>query len=258
MEAHLQTRPGGRTLTAAKKRVRICFNLLFHRGYPLYRPVYFLYKRFSDREKLRFLAETVRPGMTVLDIGANIGFYAKILSKLVGETGVVYAFEPEQLNFERMRANTQGLQNLKLVRAAVGSKTQKLKLYVSDDMNVDHHTYDNGRSRRAVEVDCVALDDYLAAVRTVDFVKIDVQGFDCEAIRGARELLKRSSNVKLLGEFWPFGLKNSGTLPSSYLQLLKDLGFSVEFLGLHGREGINFDEEAGDRDFYTDFVAIKK
>jgi FkbM family methyltransferase len=194
----------------------------------------------------------------VLDIGANIGFYAKILSKLVGETGVVYAFEPEQLNFERMRANTQGLQNLKLVRAAVGSKTQKLKLYVSDDMNVDHHTYDNGRSRRAVEVDCVALDDYLAAVRTVDFVKIDVQGFDCEAIRGARELLKRSSNVKLLGEFWPFGLKNSGTLPSSYLQLLKDLGFSVEFLGLHGREGINFDEEAGDRDFYTDFVAIKK
>jgi FkbM family methyltransferase len=245
-------------LAALKKRLLIFFNLLFRRAYPLYRPVYFVYKRLSDREKLRYLEETVRPGMTVLDIGANIGFYTRFLSKLVGETGVVYAFEPDQLNFERMCANTQGLQNVKLVRAAVGSKTRKLKLYVSDDMNVDHHTYDNGEARRAVEVECVALDDYLATMRAVDFVKIDIQGFDCEAIRGARELLKRSLNVKLLGELWPFGLKKSGTLPSSYLQLLKDMGFSVELLGLHGREGINFDEEPGDRDFYTDFVAIKK
>jgi FkbM family methyltransferase len=244
--------------TALKKRVFIFLNRLFRRTYPLYKSAYFLYKRLSDREKLRYLEETVRPGMTVLDIGANIGFYTRFLSKLVGETGVVYAFEPDQLNFERMRANTQGLQNVKLVQAAVGSTTQKLKLYVSDDMNVDHHTYDNGESRRTVEVDCVALDDYLATVRTVDLVKIDIQGFDCEAIRGARELLKRSSSVKLLGEFWPFGLKNSGTLPSIYLQLLKDLGFSVELLGLSGKEGVNFDDEVGDRDFYTDFVAIRK
>ena len=60
-------------------------NSVYKRAFPVYKVLYFFYKRISDRGKIRLIRKWVRPGMTAIDVGANIGFYTMRLSRLVGE-----------------------------------------------------------------------------------------------------------------------------------------------------------------------------
>jgi FkbM family methyltransferase len=193
--------------------------------------------------------------MTVLDIGANIGFYATLFSKLVGEKGNVIAFEPDALNFKHLRATTRKLANVTVRQLACAEKTRKLKLYLSDKFNVDHQAFDAGENRKCVETQSVSIDDYLNNNEKVDFIKIDIQGYDFYAIKGAAETIKNSSSLAILGEFWPYALNKAGVRPNEYLDLLGGLGFSVHISDVDTHD--NFDEKVHDRYFYTDFYAVK-
>src|ERR1700728_4292554 len=85
---------------------------MYKKAYGIYQPAYFLWKRYRDRELISFLEKHVKPGMTVVDIGANIGFYSVLFSKLVGEKGSVHAFEPDSTNFKHLVSNTRKLKNV--------------------------------------------------------------------------------------------------------------------------------------------------
>jgi FkbM family methyltransferase len=193
--------------------------------------------------------------MTVLDIGANIGFYSTLFSKLVGRKGNVIAFEPDTINFKHLRENTRKLANVTVRPLACAEKTRKLKLYLSDKFNVDHQTFDSGEGRKCVETEAISIDDYLNDNKKVDFIKIDVQGYDFYAIRGAAETIKNSSSLVILGELWPYALNKAGVRPNEYLKLLGSLGFSVQIPDADKYD--NFDEKVNDRYFYTDFYAVK-
>jgi FkbM family methyltransferase len=232
-----------------------CFNGLYKHFYFLYKPLYFLYKNISDREKINLIKKSIEPGMTVLDIGANIGFYTTLLSTLVGEKGHVIAFEPDALNFKHLRENTRKLANVTVRQLACAEKTRKLKLYLSDTFNVDHQTFDSGEGRKYVEIESVSIDDYLNNKEKVDFIKIDVQGYDFYAIKGAAETIKNSSSLAILGELWPYALNKAGVRPNDYLELLGSLGFSVQIPDVDKPD--NFDEKMHDRYFYTDFYAVR-
>jgi len=203
-------------------------NMIYKKFYFLYKPLYFFYKRLSDGKKIKSLKEVVKPGMRVLDIGANIGFYTILLSELVGDRGLVYAFEPDENNFSHLKRNTVSLKNVALNNVAVSDKSGKLKLYLSDDLNVDHNTYDSGENRKSVEVDALALDDYFSHGETIDFVKIDIQGFDFYALNGAKNLISRSGRMSILSEYWPYGLNKAGVKPRDYIDLLKELNFAID------------------------------
>ena len=135
-------------------------NMIYKKAFFIYETFYFFYKRFSDNSKIKELKKIIKPGMTVLDIGANIGFYSKLFSKLVGAEGRVYSFEPEEENFEYLKKNTKECNNVVINKMAVSDKSGKMKLYISDDLNVDHNVYDNGEGRKTCEIDAVSLDDY--------------------------------------------------------------------------------------------------
>ncbi len=89
----------------------------------------------NEREEIDFLKRVVKPGMVVLDIGANIGFYTRIFSKLVGKEGRVYAFEPERNNYRNLKKLCRDLNNVTLNNVAVGEKNGKIKLYLSEKLN---------------------------------------------------------------------------------------------------------------------------
>lgn len=214
-------------------------NKLYERCYPIYFPLYAAYKAFSDRAERRLFRQLVQPGMTVVDVGGNIGIYTRYFAKLNGPTGRVHSFEPGPSNFEHLKENTRGLANVALNHAAVGERNGVIKLFISDELNVDHRTFDSGDGRRSIDVPVVSLDDYFKPGEKVDFIKIDVQGYEWSVLQGARRVLAENADVKILVEYWPWGLKKAAAEPSDLLNLFKSLGFRISKVSDSGTEAFD-------------------
>jgi FkbM family methyltransferase len=172
----------------------------------------------------------VGPDNVVLDIGAHIGYYTLIFANLVGRQGKVFAFEPVPSNFALLQKNVQlnGYHGVALIQKAVSDKEDKAVIYLNEDNSGDNRIYDSHDGRRSVEIETVALDSYFVGFQgRIDFIKMDIQGAEHAALCGMADLLKRNRGVKLVTEFWPFGLAMFGVAPKSYLQLLVDHGFHL-------------------------------
>jgi FkbM family methyltransferase len=186
-------------------------NQFYNYAFPLYRPLYAGYKAYTDRAERELLKEVLLPRAVVVDAGANIGIYSRFLSRCVGPAGAVHSFEPSPENFKRLHAATCKLANVHASQAAVGEHSGKSELYISDKLNVDHRTYcAEGGSRRTIAVKMVALDDYFKVGERVDLIKIDIQGYEVHALRGAKRILHENPEIKLLLEFWPYALEQAG------------------------------------------------
>lgn len=202
---------------------------LFRNCYGLYAPAYRLYKKYADRFGLRLIQSAVGEGSVILDVGANIGVFSVLFSDLVGPRGSVHAFEPEALNFQRLRQRTRKRENISAYPLAVSDRSGPLKLYKSSSLNVDHRTYDDGSGREAAEVEAIALDD-LFGRRRVDLIKMDIQGFECRALAGMRETLQNNPDAVLYIECWPYGLKKAGASGEELLNLISSLGFQPRMI----------------------------
>lgn len=230
--------------------------VLFRRFFPVYKILYFLYKRVWDRKRLSRFRRLVKPGMTVLDIGANIGFYTLFFSDLVGPEGRVYAFEPDELNFKYLKHNAEHKKNVVFVPRAVTEKTGEIRLYRSEVNNADCKTYDSGENRKSSAVQGVAIDDYFQNGEKVNVIKMDVQGYEYFALKGMPKTIARSPQVLMAGEFWPFALQKSGADPKAFIELLENSGFKIEF-----EKGLSQGDVLGkthDYFFYCDFLASKE
>jgi hypothetical protein len=98
---------------------------------------------------------------------------------------------------------------------------------MSEDLNVDHHTYDAGDGRQTTEVPVIELDHFFLPGSRIDFIKLDIQGYEFQALQGTRRILSENTDLKLLFEYWPYGLKRAGTNPPALLRFLEELGFKL-------------------------------
>lgn len=201
-------------------------DLLYRHVFPVYNILYPLFKRRQDKKEIELLKKYIREGDVVLDIGANIGFYTKILSALAGDTGKVYAFEPDRTNFSHLKKNTARLKNVELHNKAVSDTSGTITLYHSDLLNVDHKTYPTKDHTGTTEIPCVALDDIIPD-KKVDFIKIDIQGYEYFAFKGMQGIFNANKDLKIIAELYPYGLNNSGTAIEDFIRLLKDSGFFI-------------------------------
>ena len=185
-------------------------DFLFKHFYLLYKPLYFLFKKRQDAHELELVKKLIKPGDTVIDIGANIGFYCRYLSECVGVKGKVYAFEPDKLNFERLKANTKNLNNVEVFNKAVASKSEILKLYTSPLLNVDHRTFPIEDASASYEVEAVSIDEFVSYSFSVNFIKMDIQGFEYFALQGIQQTLLNNPSIKILMELSPVAMKKAG------------------------------------------------
>ena len=135
----------------------------------------------------------IKPGDCVLDIGANIGVYSKLLSAWVGDSGLVHAFEPVAETFSYLSQNVRklGLNNVVCHNAAVSSASGLGKMIVRNGNFYRAQLSDTGQ-----EVGLVSLDDLFAG--DVSFIKCDVEGHEVRVIEGATKLIERCHPVWLM------------------------------------------------------------
>ena len=233
-------------------------NQLYKLAYPIYRPVYSGFKAYADRAERALLREHLRPGMVVVDAGANIGIYSRFIARLVAPGGTVHSFEPSPENFRRLREATAGTADIVARQMAVGDATKEIFLYVSESLNVDHRTYDTGgEARDRIAIQSTSLDDYFPPGTKVDFMKMDIQGFEHHALRGAQRVLQENPRIKLLLEYWPYGLAAAGVKPSALRALLAGMGFRISILG-EGPADFPPDDAASDPHWYRNLFARRE
>jgi FkbM family methyltransferase len=231
-------------------------NKLYEYAFPIYRPLYAAYKTYADRAERQLLRKTAFQGAVVADVGANIGIYSEFLSRCVGPTGLVHSFEPSPDNFRRLSAATHDLSNVRLTQAVVGERSGECKLYVSDKLNVDHRAYKaDGDSRRAVPTDMVALDDYFKTGQRVDLIKMDIQGYELHALRGAQRVLQENRDINLLLEFWPAGLEQAGVGWRELVELLQGLNMNLTLVRTHGLVPFDARDIRNDISWYANVFA---
>ena len=202
-------------------------NKLYKHFYSLYYPLYDLWKTVSDKYERDLLEKLIKPGMNIVDVGANVGVYTKFLSMLTGKTGKVYAFEPDPLNFIRLQNHVRYINNVLIKNAAIGAQSGSANLYISDDLNVDHRTFDSGDGRKKITVPLLSLDDYFPPGKRIDLIKIDVQGYEMSVLMGAKRLLRENTDIKILMEFWPYGLIKASVNPSEMIEFIHSFGFKI-------------------------------
>jgi len=190
-------------------------------------PHLILHREFEPMETAA-IVERVRPGMLVLDIGANVGYHSLLLSRQVGSTGRVIAFEPDPENFGYLQQSVGSLPlaNVELVNAAVWNRSGTIELYRNAEHPGDHQIYPSDEAREHLTVQTVAVDDVIGDA-DVDFVKMDIQGAEGGAVEGMQRLLERRPPATMLMEFWPSGLRTAGTDPEALYRYLHGLGYAI-------------------------------
>ena len=179
-------------------------------------------------ESLVWTRRLVRPGMTVIDLGAHVGYYSRFLSKLVGPAGVVYAFEPNPENRAALRRNLDApsYSNVEIVPCAISDREDTRKLFIS--LGHSNHSLIEGytEAESFVEVPSISVDAFVAkrGIQSVDFVKMDVEGAESMALNGMRETIRNSPRLAVLVECCPHALKCVGSTPQKFMDLIEDLG----------------------------------
>lgn len=136
-----------------------------------------------ERMKLANFVHALRTGMTVWDIGANVGLYTLPSARAVGRTGSVYAFEPMPRNlvYLQRHVHMNGLHNVAIIPAAVHDSSGTLRMTEGDSPSEFH-----ADAAGAFDVPAIALDTWVAETgsREPDVVKMDVEGAEAAVLRG--------------------------------------------------------------------------
>ncbi len=139
-----------------------------------------------EQETIAFFTKRLRPGETIADIGANIGYYTLLFSILVGESGRVVSFEPSPHAFNLLTKATRAKKNVVRVNKGVFSREDSLTLYNArpgDPMG--SFMYERGAP--VGKIDVIPLSSYPL---DFDWAKIDVEGAELEVLRGMKRPIK--------------------------------------------------------------------
>lgn len=174
---------------------------------------------FPKGDVVGLLLEGIRPGATVVDVGANIGSVAKAAIRAGAER--VIAIEPDARSFDRLDAIGSPVQ---VIKAACGDHTGDVPFYQHAESTQSSLYRDAVRRLDAtVTVPMVRLDD---VVDVADAIKIDTQGAELAVLRGAPRLLRTCRRWVI--EYWPEGLTAAGAESSALYDVLADAGFTVQ------------------------------
>jgi FkbM family methyltransferase len=186
----------------------------------------------SEPDLFRVYNEFLKPGMTVVDAGANIGLHSLFFSRRVGESGKIYAFEPSKKIFSRLMAHIENNQvtNIEGLCLALGAKHGSAE--VVDNEKDTSRTFLKSSLPDGCEMHNAIVETLDAfanskQLQRIDFLKIDVEGYESEILAGARDLMTRQAIKVIQVELDERSLDRAGSQKSDVVSLLVKNGYSL-------------------------------
>ena len=173
-----------------------------------------IWKHAFEQDVRNFVEKYLKPGMCVLNIGANAGLYTLMAAKIVGSKGVVHAFEPATLNFDRLKRNVRlnGFTNVIINQMAISDFSGSLAILPDPaHPKLDSHYFvqriiDGKPPEGVIELmTCDTLDNYWMKIcdgvlTKVDMIILDVEGGELDVFKGAQATFEISPNLIMMAE----------------------------------------------------------
>lgn len=174
------------------------------------------------------LLTLLQAGDVFVDVGANIGYFTVLAASVVGESGQVFAFEPDPANFDLLLANV-ALNSfggrVRVEQAGLASIAGQGRLFLSEDNLGDHQIYASQPGRDSLPIALCNGSDYLRdKLRRLDLLKVDTQGAEYEVMAGLMPLLRALAvPPRILIELTPLSLREAGASGRQLVELLATL-----------------------------------
>lgn len=212
---------------------------------------------FMGKEEVAIYQYFLKPGMRVIDAGANQGIFALLAAQLVGEKGSVIAFEPEVKLAQSLRQNifNNKINNIRLEECGLGDKQTTGHLEVGTLNRGDNRLSEKGSG---LKVKICRLDEFIGSGE-IDFLKIDVQGYELSVLRGLMPQLITEGPGVIFFELWPEGLKRVGDQPEELIKLLQDCHYTIGVI----KEGKFVPQNSSEiitqsKGTWTNFIAMRR
>ena len=188
-----------------------------------------------EPSEMCWLADALDTGMTFVDVGANVGFYSLVASKLVGETGRVLTLEPSKREYQRLSCHVvlNNLRNVDCYALAASDARGTANLRVATDDKGGHNTFGgfadpSTELLREESVPTCPLDELVEELKLerVDVVKIDVEGAELKVLQGMRRIVERW-RPKILFELAPDSLAAQNTSVEALLDWFPNKGYKL-------------------------------
>jgi FkbM family methyltransferase len=177
-----------------------------------------------EADKQRRFAKFIRPGMKIFDVGANVGFYTLLSSRLVGPAGQVHAFEPlpRNLGLLRQHLRLNGIANVRIWENAAGSAPGSVDFHIGANPMTGHV---GGAGGETIRVEVVSLDSLAETSRIPlpNLIKCDIEGAEGDFLLGAKSVIHRSKPVLFLATHGP-------AVHRTCCELLHSWGYGLESL----------------------------
>lgn len=187
--------------------------------------------RTWEPEEGELLRNLVKPGDVFVDVGANVGYFVRLIGTHCGPS-VIHAFEPQPTSAALLALNAWDLPvPVSIWPLALADAAGTVVVSTAE-----HNVGDTRVSAPAADATAVAtavagvakMDDLIAG--RVDVVKIDVQGYEPEVIRGMTRIASENTQIRLVIEFWPAALRDRSIAPEAVLAEYRAAGYSISLL----------------------------
>jgi FkbM family methyltransferase len=174
--------------------------------------------------------EKLREGMTVVEVGANVGYYSLLAAAKIGPRGKLYCFEANPDITEILSTNVEinGFSDrAQIINMAVYSHSGELRFYVLPKHMGGSRLFRPDGENKPIAVKAISLDEFFPAGTRVDFLKVDAEGAEAFILQGSQRLLRENPQISIVMEFIPNNLKAADSSPEKFLQDLSALGFKL-------------------------------
>lgn len=158
-----------------------------------------------EPETTRYIMNEVKRNQTVVDIGANVGYFTLLFARAVGPKGVVHAFEPNPSLARILKYNIHlnNYKNVIVYEKAVSDNNGTARFYVDQHVH-ERSSLNPKRGSNIIEVEVIRLDDFSKVSKSViNWIKLDVEGHEAKALTGMKGIINDNDNIRLIVEFIP-------------------------------------------------------